>query len=101
MGRIHRQVGRRRSRVWAPINRRIRRRNEWDMVSMVGRLLRRRAMGPREEKLERPGNVSGSLSLRSGSRAGAWRIKYQMDVSHQQLSLHLRNLELRAFLLFR
>src|SRR6266513_643822 len=101
MGRIHRQVGRRRSRVWAPINRRIRRRNEWYLVSMVGRLLRRRTMGPREEKLERPGNVSGGLSLRSGSRACARRVKYQVDVSHQQLSLSVRNLELCACLLSR
>src|SRR6266404_3604859 len=99
MGRIHRQVGRRRSRVWAPTNRRIRRRNEWYLVSVVGRLLRRRTMGPREEKLERPGDVSGGSSLRRGSRACARRIEYQVDVSHQQLSVSLRDLELRAGLL--
>ena len=30
-----------------------------------------------------PGNISQSISLRRGSRAGARRFKYQMDVSHE------------------
>src|SRR6266496_4743975 len=94
-------MGRCRAEFWAPDDCRVRRRNEWDLVSVVRSLLRRRGMGQRPEQLERPGNISQSISLRGGSRPGAWRFKYQMDVSHEQLSLSVRNLELRASLLSR
>src|SRR4029077_14051628 len=69
------------------------------MVPMVGSSLRRRAVGPGVQKLERPGNISQGLSSCSGSGPRAGRLKHQVDVSHQQLSLSIRKLELRARLL--
>src|SRR4029450_6445915 len=99
MGCVHRQVGRRRAEFWPSDDCRIRRRNEWHLVPVVRGLLRGRAMGQRPEQLERTGNVSQSVPLRGGSRPGARRFKYQMDVSYEQLSLSVRNLELRASLL--
>src|SRR5437867_5594453 len=71
------------------------------MVPMVGSLLWRRAMGPGGQQLERPGNISQGLSLCSGSGPRAGRVKHQVDVSYQQLSLSVRNLELRGCLLSR
>ena len=48
-----------------------------------------------------PGDVPQSISPCRGSRPGARRFKYQMDVSYEQLSLSVRNLELRACILSR
>src|SRR4029077_15930480 len=76
-----------------------RRRNEWHVVPLVGSLLRRRSMGQRGEQLERPRNISQSVSPCRGSRPVARRFKYQVDVSYEQLSLSVRNMELRGCLL--
>src|SRR6266480_1510311 len=66
------------------------------MVSLVGRLLRRCAMGSGIQQLERPRNVSACVPIRCGPRPCARRLKHQMDVSHQQLSVSVRNLERRS-----
>src|SRR5437764_12687447 len=99
MGFVHRQVGRRRSEFWSSDDCRVCRRNEWHLVSVVGGLLRRGAMGQREQQLERPGNLSQSISIRRRPCPRPRRFKYQMDVSYEQLSLSVRNVELRGGLL--
>src|SRR5437667_65539 len=99
VGRVHRQVGRRRTEFWSSNNCRVRRGNEWHLVPVVRSLLRRRRMGQRPEQLERSRNISQSISPCRGSRPGARRFKYQVDVSYEQLSLSVRNLELRGCLL--
>src|SRR5262245_65019928 len=94
-------MGRRSPGFWASDDCGVWRRNEWDVVSVVGRLLRRRTMGARAQQLERPGNISPRVSLHCRPRPCTRGVKHQVDVSHQQLSLSVRNLELRARVLSR
>src|SRR5436190_1095068 len=101
MGCVHRQVGGCGPEFWSPNDCRVRGGNEWHLVSLVRSLLRRRAMGQRPEQLERAGNISQSIPSCRRSRPGARRFKYPVDVSYEQLSLSVRNLELRTCLLSR
>src|SRR5213075_905597 len=53
---------------WPPNDCRVRCRNERHVVSVVGRLLWRRGLGPGIQELERPGNVSARVPIYCGPR---------------------------------
>src|SRR5438876_4016179 len=99
MGGLDGEVGQRHTELWSCNDCSVRHGDERHLVPVVRGLLRRRRMGQRPEQLERSRNISQSISPRRGSGTGARRFKYQVDVSYEQLSLSVRNLELRGRLL--
>ena len=96
MGRVHRQVGRRCAEFWSSDDCRVRCRNEWHLVPVVGRVLRRRGMGQRSQQLERPGNISQSIIVTSWIASGRAALQISNGCFTRTIIPIRTKLELRA-----